>query len=309
MRAALLRVLFARRVHRTPHRIRDQLLTSANVLTIARGIVTSAVMLAAIVNRSPALLLGGLLLSWLLDIADGQLARWRKCESVLGAQLDILADRAAGMWVVLGVVVFEQASLLSVCAGAAVWVQLNFFDQLLAGQFLRFGLWTPDEFHLAEPRVWRLNWAPASKMVGNLPLALLALRGPFLWIALVLALVLASIRVVSYLRITQRTGMEGFYDPLTDEATFLLDGCGEPTHGDSDAIGRVLDTEGRVIALRYQEASKQLPTGLLQFLMPFEAGLTAAPVPANQDISPAKIEPIPVDSAHTDDPAASLEAA
>lgn len=310
MRTALHGVLFARRIHRTPHRIRDQVLTSANVLTLARAIVISAAMLTAVVTRSPALLVGGLLLSWLLDIADGRLARWQKCESVLGAQLDILADRAVATWAVLGVVVFNDASPLSVCAGAAVWVQLSFFDQLLAGQFLRFGLWTPDEFHLTEPRVWKLNWAPAAKVVDNLPLALLVLQGPFLWIALALALVLASIRVVSYLGITQRAGMEGFYDPLRDEARFLLDGCGDPAAIAADAVGRVVDAEGEVIALRYPEASKQLPTGLLQLLTPFQASPAAAPHPLERLVSQPHLEQISTkDNEHASDPTTSLEAA
>lgn len=309
MRAALLRLLFARRVHRTPHQARDQVVTSANVLTVARALVTSAIMLTAIVNRYPALLVGGLLLSWLLDIADGHLARWKKCETVLGAQLDILADRAVATWAVLGVVVLDQASPLSVCAAAAVWVQLSFFDQLLAGQFLRFGLWTPDEFHLTEPRVWRLNWAPAAKIIDNLPLALLVLRGPFLWAALALALILASIRIGSYLGISQRAGMEGTYDPLRDEATFLLDGCGGPANLSTDPIGRVFDSEGRVIALRYPEASKHLPTGLLQFLAPDDAAATVQDS-AKQNLLQPKLEPIPSSTdLPGDDPATSLEAA
>lgn len=267
MRTAVFRLLFARRIHGTPNRFRERLLTGANVLTVARALGTSAIMLAAIVEQSPPLLLAGLIASWGLDIADGQLARWRKRESVLGAQLDILADRATAMWVVLGVVVFGQASALTVCAGAAVWIQLSFFDQLLASQFLRFGHWSPDEFHLEDPFVWRLNWAPAAKVLGNVPLALLVIGGPLLWPALVLALLLAAIRVVSYLRMEQRAGIEGRYDPETDEACFRLDGCGAPAWLD-DGIERLLDGEGRVVAIRYREAVRRLPAGLLALLPP-----------------------------------------
>ena len=263
MASAAFRILFARRVHRTPHRFRERLLTGANVLTIARAIGTSAVMLVAIVEQSHALLLAGLLASWILDIADGQIARWRGHESVLGAQLDILADRATAMWVVLGVVVFDQAAPLAVCAGAAVWVQLSFFDQLLAGQFLRFGHWSPDEFHLEDPAVWRLNWAPAAKALGNLPLALLALGGSLLWAALALALGLAGVRIASYLRIQQRAGIEGSYDDALDEVRFRLDGCGAPDEAAADCL---LDGDGRIVELRYGEARRRLPDDLLAFL-------------------------------------------
>lgn len=178
--------------------------TGANGVTIARLIATTTMMLVAIMSRSPTLLLAGLLTSWLLDVADGLLARDRLRETVIGAQLDILADRMTAMWVVLGVVVFDHAAPLTVVAGAAVWLQLSFFDQLLASQFLRFGHWSPDEFHLEDPDVWRLNWAPAAKIVGNLPLALLIVGGWGLWIALVMAILLIVVRMFSYLRIARR---------------------------------------------------------------------------------------------------------
>ena len=267
MRTVVFRLLFARRIHGTPNRFRERLLTGANVLTVVRALGTSAIMLTAIVNQSPALLLAGLVASWGLDVADGQLARWQKRESVLGAQLDILADRATAMWVVLGVVVFGQASALTVCAAAAVWVQLSFFDQLLAGQFLRFGHWSPDEFHLEDPFVWRLNWAPAAKILGNLPLALLAIGGPLLWAALGLALLLSGIRIISYLQIEQRASIEGRYDAVTDEACFRLDGCGVPAWLD-DGNEQLTDREGRAIAVRYRGASRRIPSGLLALLPP-----------------------------------------
>jgi CDP-diacylglycerol--glycerol-3-phosphate 3-phosphatidyltransferase len=178
--------------------------TVANGITITRLVVTTTMMLVAIVSRSPTLLLVGLLTSWLLDVVDGLLARGRLRETVIGAQLDILADRMTAMWVVLGVVVFDHAAPLTVVAAAAVWLQLSFFDQLLASQFLRFGHWSPDEFHLEDPGVWRLNWAPAAKIAGNLPLALLMVGGWCLWIALGLAILLIVIRMFSYLRIARR---------------------------------------------------------------------------------------------------------
>lgn len=209
------RFLFERRVHRTGAEYKELLWTAANGVTIARLIVTTIVMLVAIVEHSPALLLAGLLASWLLDIADGLLARRQERETVIGAQLDILADRVAAMWVVLGVVVFDHAALLTVAAAGAVWVQLSFFDQLLAGQFLRFGHWSPDEFHLEDGDVWRLNWAPAAKVIGNLPLGLLMIGGRWLWVALALALLLIFVRVFSYLRILRR--IELLAAPRVDE--------------------------------------------------------------------------------------------
>lgn len=199
-----LRRLFERRVHRTDAKHKELLWTGANAVTVTRLALTTVVMLVAIAQHSPIGLAAGLLISWALDIADGQLARCRRRETVIGAQFDILADRVTAMWVVLGVVVFDDAELLTVATVAAVWIQLSFFDQLLASQFLRFGHWSPDEFHLEDQGVWRLNWAPAAKVIGNVPLGLLVIGGRWLWLAMALAFLLILVRIFSYWRIAER---------------------------------------------------------------------------------------------------------
>lgn len=275
LRTGPLRFLFERRVHRTRPEFKELPWTAANGVTVARSIAATIVMLVAIVEHSSTLLLAGLLTSWLLDVVDGLLARWRRRETAIGAQLDILADRLTAMWVVLGVVVLSDASPLTVFAAAAVWVQLSFFDQLLAGQFLRFRHWSPDEFHLQDGSVWRLNWAPAAKVIGNLPLALLAIGGACLWVALGLALALILVRVFSYFRIMLRierlVTIEGHYDRSTDEAWLGLDGHEDGVLEErSGAVQRRVDRDGKVVAIRYRHASSQLPPSLLEMLPPSE---------------------------------------
>ncbi len=288
--SGLAQLLFERRVHRTHPDLKESLWTSANVMTVARLGIATGVLLIAIVERSMFLLIVGLTASWLLDIGDGLLARWRRRETVIGAQLDILADRATAMWVVLGVVLFTHATPLSVCAAAAVWIQLAFFDQLLAGQFLRFEHWSPDEFHLEDQAVWRLNWAPGAKLLGNLPLGLLLVGDPGRWGALGIALLLIVVRVLSYLRIRrrieQRVTIRGYYDRAADEAYIRVDGHDQSAFG-GDHLQVIDDGSGQVIGIRYSNASSCLPAELLG-LLPGASQRSPEP-PAHADGRPSPL--------------------
>jgi phosphatidylglycerophosphate synthase len=294
--AYLTRLLFGRRVHRTAARYKHLPWTSANGVTVARFVLTTPVLLLAVIEQSRPLMLVGLLASWGLDIADGFLARHRGRETVIGAQLDILADRMTAIWVGLGVVVLGNASALAVSASALVLVQLCFLDQLLASQFLFFRRWSPDEFHLEDRGVWRLNWAPAAKMLGNLPLGFLALGGSFLWAALALTAFLVVVRVLSYAwmrpLIDQIVTLEGHYDRKRDEVWLRLDSQDhgalgrQPWNG-----GRERDERGRVVGVSYRQASTKLPSDLLEML-------PAPPTPAQPGPSAARVAS---DPAHGDE--------
>lgn len=298
IRSAVAGLLFEPRVHRTRADLKESLGTAANCVTAGRFVLTTGVMLLAIVEHWPLLLLGGLFTSWVLDVVDGQLARASGRESVIGAQLDILADRATATWVVLGLVVLDGAAPLTVAAAAAVWIQLSFFDQLLSSQFLRFGHWSPDEFHLEDRDVWRLNWAPAAKLLGNLPLGLLALGlvafdAPSRWLALALATALVLVRVVSYLRIALRiervVTIAGHYDPVADLAWLRIDGRDDgELQAAASGVRRELDQQGRVVGVWYERASALLPSDLLDLLPPPGE---AAQQAASQWDSPAVVGP------------------
>ncbi len=140
----------------------------------------------------------GLALSWGADVADGHLARKMERESVLGAQLDALADRVTVLTVAVGSVVLADGSLVAMIAATLVWVQFGVVDQLLFGQFLRFGLWTPDEFHLRHVTVWWLNWSTPAKLVSGMPAGLIALGGPAAFAAMAIAVALIVVRLGCY---------------------------------------------------------------------------------------------------------------
>jgi phosphatidylglycerophosphate synthase len=193
---------FGRRTRKADETLREQILTGANVLTAARAIISTTVLIIAVINHSHALLLFGLAFSMFFDFVDGQIARAREGETILGAQLDGIADRIAAALVAVGVVALN-GDARSVVAATVVWIQFGVVDQLLTSQFLRFGLWSPDHFFQLDPpwgeKVWRWNWSAGAKMASNLPIALLALE--LWWLAAATAFILVVLRLPGYLAI------------------------------------------------------------------------------------------------------------
>jgi len=197
--ASLWKVLFGRRSRKASPDLREKVITWPNGLTFARAAFSTTVLVAAVIEQSHALLLAGLGISMAFDFADGQLARWRKAETIVGAQLDGVADRLATALAAAGIVSMNPEPLV-VIAATTVWVQFGVLDQFLSSQFLRFGLWSSDHFHeLEKPlgeRVWRLNWSALAKLASNLPIVFLAVE--LWWAAIGLSVLLIAVRVPCY---------------------------------------------------------------------------------------------------------------
>lgn len=201
--ASLWKLLFGRRRRKADDLRREQILTWPNGLTLLRAAASTVILVAAVVEQSHTLLFAGLLCSMLFDFCDGLLARLAKVETVLGAQLDGVADRIATALVAAGVVSMDP-SAETVISATMVWLQFGVVDQFFTSQFLRFGLWSPDHFYeLDEPgaerlaeRVWQRNWSVPAKLASNLPIVLLAIGA--WWAAGGLAAALILIRIPDY---------------------------------------------------------------------------------------------------------------
>jgi hypothetical protein len=205
--SALQRCFIERRVVRAEPSVKEAVWSVANAITLGRAVISSAVFVLALVIGSHLLLLAAVGVSMVGDTLDGLVARALREETALGAQLDVLADRMATLFVMLGALSIGRGGWLVAAACVGVWVQHGVVDQLLAGQFLRFGLWSPDHFHAIDEGVWRRNWSSWAKMASCLPVALLAVGGGVCWwLALSTSLMLAGSRVSSYGKIKRRAG-------------------------------------------------------------------------------------------------------
>lgn len=189
--------LFGRRKRKATDALRDQVVTLATLLTLFRASASSAVFVVAIVNRSRGELLVGLGISMCLDFLDGIVARWKRDETILGAQLDGLADRLAAYFVVVGSLAIDSSGA-NVAIATVVWFQFGVVDQLFSTQFLRFGLWSPDHFYAIDDTVWRFNWSPLAKLASNLPIAAVAIGGATAWIGVGLAVIVVALRLWTY---------------------------------------------------------------------------------------------------------------
>lgn len=193
--ATVREALFGRRRRNAPDHLRDQVWTLATLLTLARGALSLAILLAAIAERSQALLLLGLTVSMSLDVLDGYIARKRRAETILGAQLDGVADRLTALLVLAGAL-YMSPGTEAVVVASLVWAQYGMVEQLLNGQFLRFGLWSPDHFYEASEPIWLLNWSGLGKAVSGVPVILVALG--VWWPAGAVALAMIAAKVACY---------------------------------------------------------------------------------------------------------------
>jgi len=171
-----------------------------------RALVCSALIVTGIAARDPTRVLEALALNMALDSADGAVARRSRRETVFGAQADGAVDRFLAMAVILTIALFRGSALAGMQA-LVVCCQFVLVDQILCAQFLRFGLWSPDHFYVVDETVWRLNWSPLAKLLGNAPVLLFTVSTSTAWIAVPVAMSLIVSRVYSYalVRVRART--------------------------------------------------------------------------------------------------------
>ena len=185
-----------RRRNAAPH-LREQVWTAATGITVLRALACSALVVLGAASRHATPVLGALGLNMVLDSLDGAVARRYRHETVFGAQADGAVDRFLAMAVVLAIAALRGRALATVEA-LAVCCQFVMVDQILCTQFLRFGLWSPDHFYVVDETVWRLNWSPLAKLLGNVPLLLFAISGSTAWIAVPVSAALVAARAYSY---------------------------------------------------------------------------------------------------------------
>jgi CDP-diacylglycerol--glycerol-3-phosphate 3-phosphatidyltransferase len=144
--------------------VRETWLTWANAVTGVRVVAALACFVTAAVRGSEGWSYAGLLVYWLLDIADGTLARALRQETRIGAQLDILSDRLLLGAFYANFLRFHPSFALPI---ALHLVQFVVLDQYLSHQFMRWPCLSPNYFHEVDRAIWRWNWSPAGKVANG----------------------------------------------------------------------------------------------------------------------------------------------
>lgn len=161
--------------------------TVPNVVTLVRTVAAVVLGIAALLSTSPALLVGAYATYWIGDVLDGWLARRLGQETRIGAVLDIISDRAC-MSVLAGAYLVLRPD--AAAPMAVFLLQFMVLDCVLSLAFLGWPIKSPNDFHLVDQLVYRLNWSPPAKALNTSAVVLAMLLG---WVALALAIGVALV--------------------------------------------------------------------------------------------------------------------
>src|SRR3954469_9734638 len=189
---------------------RERIGTPATIVTFVRTAVSIALAALAVNQDSKTLLVVALLVHWVGDSLDGQVARMFDCETRTGAVLDILSDRLCAAAFYIGLAWLEPH------LAPAIFVYLAEFmviDGFLSICFLAWPITSPNYFYVIDRRLWLLNWSHPGKAVNSGLFAILLLVTGWVWVGLAIALVLLAHKSVSLLKL-MKLGMPLSNAPL-----------------------------------------------------------------------------------------------
>jgi CDP-diacylglycerol--glycerol-3-phosphate 3-phosphatidyltransferase len=182
--------------------------SEANLVTLLRLGGSLIFFVLAAVRGDPTANFIGLGIHWLGDVLDGALARKARQETILGAEIDIIADRVEVLFFYVNFLHFHP----EVAVAAAVYaLDFAFVDFYLSYQFLKFDLISPNYFGRVDRTVYLLNFSPGGKFVNSTVVTLLLIFLPA-WqaAAAVLAGGLIAVKAYSIRRLARiRPGKAG----------------------------------------------------------------------------------------------------
>ena len=152
----------------------------------------------AFANHSEVWNYAGLLTHWILDVADGNLARLLKQETISGAQFDILTDRLLITFFYLNYLVFHPTNLLIVIL---FLLEFTLLDHYLSNQFLNWGIISPNYFYQVDRLIWSLNWSAPGKFINSGLVTILLITTNAFVPALIVVLMLIAIKLFSFARL------------------------------------------------------------------------------------------------------------
>ena len=172
----------------------ERLFTSATVVTFIRTALSLAFSLAGAYQESMTLLVVGLIVYWVGDILDGELARWRNCETRIGAVIDMLSDRLNCAGFYLGLAWLEPSMAYPV---AVYLFEFMVIDAYLSLAFVAWPIRSPNYFYAVDRRIWQWNWSRTGKAANSGLFAILLLVTGWWWLGLIIAVALLALKLVS----------------------------------------------------------------------------------------------------------------
>jgi CDP-diacylglycerol--glycerol-3-phosphate 3-phosphatidyltransferase len=176
----------------------ERIATSANAITMTRSLGAHGCVLAAIATGRTSVLLAGLAIHLVGDIADGAVARCRNEETVSGATLDILCDR---LFYATYYTVFAMLHPSMLVAAGIFMFTFMVLDAHLSMSFLYWPLRSVNYFNLVDLTIFWWNFSKFGKTLLGAPLlvATLVIGSPT--VANVAAVAIATLKLLSLRRL------------------------------------------------------------------------------------------------------------
>jgi CDP-diacylglycerol--glycerol-3-phosphate 3-phosphatidyltransferase len=176
----------------------ERLLTPATVITFVRTAASMTLCGFGVHRGSLTLLVVGLVVFWLGDSLDGQVARRMGCETRIGAVIDIFSDRLCAAGFYFGLAWLHHEYVAPVLVYLAEYMVIDCF---LSITFLAWPLRSPNYFHVIDRRIWLLNWSHPGKAVNSGLFAILLLVTHLAWLGLAIAAALLIFKCVSLAKV------------------------------------------------------------------------------------------------------------
>lgn len=172
-----------------------------NVITVIRFVGSLVFFMLAIVKMNPTFNFIGLGIHYIGDMADGNWARFFKQETILGAEIDIIADRVEFLMFYSIFLVFNPELVVPV---ALFVVNFAFIDFYLSYQFPKFGLISINHFNRVDQIVYKLNFSFLAKPINTVVITFTLIFFPQFWVfAAVFAVGLMITKFYSIYRLFQ----------------------------------------------------------------------------------------------------------
>jgi CDP-diacylglycerol--glycerol-3-phosphate 3-phosphatidyltransferase len=176
----------------------ERLGTPATLVTAVRTVAAVAVAGVAAVEQSLTLLVVSLVVYWVGDMLDGFVARVCRCETRIGAALDILCDRFCAAAFYVGLMWLEPMFMLPVLIYLAEFMVVDCFLSLA---FLAWPIRSPNYFFVIDRTLWRWNWSKPGKAVNSSVFAVLLLVTGWVWLGVAFATALLALKTASLVRL------------------------------------------------------------------------------------------------------------
>lgn|GEM_PF-345420 len=166
-----------------------------NVITLVRLLASMPFFVIALTTQREVYNFIGLGIHWAGDWLDGLWARKFSQETILGAEIDIIADRVEMLFFFLNFLYFNPHLYVPI---VLFILDFAFVDFYLSYQFVKFDIISPNYFYKVDRRVYLLNFTRSAKSINSSLVALLLIFLPSIpWLATVSAAGLIVVKTYS----------------------------------------------------------------------------------------------------------------